>query len=388
MIYRLKVPSLCLLAALIGYLCWNGDVTALLLLPVVIWVWSACPSRLSAFCALFSYYAAAGRGLLHGASMFFADVDHSPAWWIGIAIWLVPSALLSLTWAIGWGTRYKSLRLIFILVTLSFPPIGVIGWANPITAAGTYFPGLGWFGLAAMLFIFVLIVHAPRSVVLYPLALATSLSYAVTSGQLQTPSWIGVDTRLGGGQGISDEFNRLRKLQNLVERASRSAPQGAVLVLPELVGGDWTVNESWWELIEKTLREKEQSVFLGIHRPVAGGGYVNSLVGLGAASGTELVDRVPVPISMWKPWANDGAIASWWHKGVTEFHGKNVGHLICYEQLLIWPALTTFSGNPDVVVAVSNVWWAKDTSIPSIQHEAVAAWGRLFDVPVVFASNK
>ena len=51
--------------------------------------------------------------------------------------------------------------------------------------------------------------------------------------------------------------------------------------------------------------------------------------------------------------------------------GRPVAGLICYEQLLVWPALVSLAHNPQVIVAPSNAWWSRDTSIPDIQRTAL-----------------
>jgi hypothetical protein len=43
---------------------------------------------------------------------------------------------------------------------------------------------------------------------------------------------------------------------------------------------------------------------------------------------------------------------------------------------------------PDVIVAPSNLWWCRDTSLPGIQVAAVRLWVKLFGVVVVEAVNQ
>jgi hypothetical protein len=67
--------------------------------------------------------------------------------------------------------------------------------------------------------------------------------------------------------------------------------------------------------------------------------------------------------------------------------GRKVAYLICYEQLLVFPVLISLAHSPDVLVGAANDWWARETSIPTIQGQALDAWGRLFGLPVVRATN-
>ncbi|MFC6523213.1 hypothetical protein ACFQAT_29045 [Undibacterium arcticum] len=336
---------------------------------------------------IFFYYAAASRGILNGSSLFFAETALFRGIWLGIMLWLCSSTILAATWAICWGHRFKAIRLLVILIALSCPPIGIIGWANPLTSAGIYFPGLGWYGLMALVVLFLVLVASPRPTFILPFALV-----AITFNVLHTraeaiPGWTAINTKLGGGQRDTDEFHRLQSLQSIVSKESNSRDRGEIIVLPELVGGDWSVNAMWWEDAEKALQKKDQTVLLGIHRPMAGASYSNSLISIGAISGRELEDRVPVPISMWKPWAEDGAVAHWWLSGTTQIKNKKVAHIICYEQILMWPILISAANSPDLLIAPSNIWWAKQTSVAEIQRQAMTSWGLLFDIPVLFAVN-
>src|SRR5260363_397048 len=93
-------------------------------------------------------YLAAGRSLFHSAGVFFAeDANTVPNWRYGAFIWIAPSAFLALTWTLCWGQTRHSVRILAALFLISVPPIGVIGWANPITSAGALFPALSWAGL-------------------------------------------------------------------------------------------------------------------------------------------------------------------------------------------------------------------------------------------------
>ena len=64
-----------------------------------------------------------------------------------------------------------------------------------------------------------------------------------------------------------------------------------------------------------------------------------------------------------------------------------VAYSICYEQLLVFPILISMAHDPDLIVGAANDWWARGTSIPTIQGQALDVWGRLFSLPVVRATN-
>lgn len=377
-------------AALIGFLGWNGNVSTMLGLPLVAWIWRMAPSRLMAFFSLLAYYLVANRGALRGAVVFYSDPLQKPSLVACFAIWLVPGVLLATTWAVLWGRRFMVGRLAAILLIVSIPPIGILGWANPLTAAGVWFPGFGWWGLIAFLSLLLLLVSTPAwqrygIVVLTCVAVSANAFYTAPAAG----KWLAIDTHFQPSKNDAGEYSRMRELLYIAEHELDQATPGSVIVLPEAVGGNWEVNGPFWERLGKSARDKKVTFLVGAQRAIDGSEqYVNGLYGTGFEDGMVIPGRMPVPISMWMPFSKTGATAPWQHPGITVIHGQRAAHLICYEQLLIWPVLQSMAASPSVVIAVANDWWATDTSIPKIQRQVVAAWARLFAIPAVFAMNE
>lgn len=381
------------LAFLLGCMSWGQAPCVLTFLPLVTLLWARSGSRRSAFLVMASYYLGASRGLLGGASVFFQDPDGMRSWWSGAVIWIAPNALLAAVWASAWGPQSRAWRALAALAIVSAPPIGVVGWANPLTSAGDLFPGLGWLGLCLTLALTCSIASAPSWRVLAALGIAMAAAGAakcIGVADVTSTAWMAIDTKLGkGADEGGDGFDQMQRLQREVESAAGRAPVGAILVLPELVAGDWSVDRTWWSPIDRILKKRGQTVVVGAHvADVGSRKSVNALFTIGAAASVVMPDRVPVPVSMWRPWSAEGTRADWFAPGVGRVGTTRVGHLVCYEQLLIWPALVSAAGSPDVLVGAANDWWARGTSVPVIQRQAVAAWGRLFGLPVVFASNE
>ncbi|APA90238.2 hypothetical protein BJG93_34560 (plasmid) [Paraburkholderia sprentiae WSM5005] len=378
-----------LVGAFVGVMAWNGVVLALCALPLFVLSWRWAPSRRWAFFTAAAYYLAAGRGLLLGAGVFFGASDALPAWVYGAAVWIVPNILLAGVWAALWGKSHRPLRLLAILFVISVPPIGVIGWANPVTAAGALFPGTGWFGLVLCIATLAYLAHARcPAISLAGVALVAVLCNAVYHDR-SNPQWLALETNLGASHGSDDDYDRLHALLDMVDQSSSDHPNVKVFVLPELVGGDWSMNALWWERTGSALRARGQTVLIGALRPLdRNSHYLNALFSVGADGNRVFVDRVPVPYSMWKPWTSGGADAFWLASGVHDFAGTRITTLICYEQLLVWPVLRSFLEAPKIIVGAANDWWARDTSISRIQREATKAWGRLFGVPVVWVRNE
>lgn len=377
-------------AAALGFVAWNGSVAAMLGLPLLVWAWRIAPSRRIAFMALLAYYLMADRGLLRGAAVFFTDPLQPPSIIAGFAIWIAPSVLLALTWAMLWGRRFHVGRLAAILILISIPPIGIFGWANPLTAAGAWFPGTGWWGLTAFLSLLLLLASASawRRHGMVLLALVGAIANVVYAAPEST-KWMAVDTQFQPSKNDAGEYLRMRQLLAIADRSLARATPGSVILLPEAVGGNWEVNGPFWERLKEAAHHKEVTILVGGHRPLDGAAQdVNGLFSVGFEDGIVIPGRMPVPISMWIPFSGKGTVAAWDHPGVTRVHGQAVAHLICYEQLLIWPVLRSMAEAPEVLLGVANDWWAAGTAIPAIQRQVVNVWGRLFALPVVFAANE
>lgn len=387
---RVRLGMTCIVAGVIGWIGWNGSVAAMCALPLFVQTWAFSSSKRTAFCIAFVYYLVAARGLLPGAATFFTEPGQAPDWLLGLTIWLAPSALMAGVWGMCWTPRRRWIGASCACLLLAMPPIGIVGWANPITSAGALYPGWGWYGL-----ILTLIALASAAVltregrillgIAFVLSVAANFLFTPVSPSLAE----GIDTRLGRGVSNGDDYGQIRRLQEIVLAASAQSPAGTLLVLPELVGGDWALNEAWWDQVHHQLVERGQTVLVGARRTAFGtSAYENGLFPVGYSAGSAYIDRVPVPIGMWRPWADFTAKAPWFAKGTMHVGNLNVGALICYEQLLVFPAIRTFWDRPAVLVGASNSWWAEGTSIPAIQQQSVAVWGRLFNVPITYAENR
>lgn len=360
-------------------------------LPPVVWMLSS--SRWSGAFFILVYHLVASRGLPGGATVFFSEA--SPVWW-GWVLWVGVAVCSALPWCVFWradaGRRALWLPVVFIVLVL--PPFGLISWNSPLLAAGVLFPGLGFVGLLGLLGAWMAVgmrsgVLGMCVVVLCGWALLTAQSGVSPAG------WVGVDThygRLAGGSG-EDGVTTVGRLRD-VRRIGAALPRGAIAVLPETVLGSLdAVILGEVDVISVPLARRGAGMLIGAELPVDVDGrvgaesYVNAVVGMGTLQGVVVKQRVPVPIGMWRPWSDSGAIADVWGAGVVNILGDRAAILICYEQLIVWPVLVSGFSSPSVLVGVANGWWSRDTSIPAIQSQSLASWGRLFGVPVVSAVN-
>ena len=130
----------CAAAACIGVVAWRETpafIALTAMIPVLIF-WEQ--SRVDAFLVGFAYYAAANWPLIPGVLSYFG-----PAGTIfqAFLFWAIPSLALPLPWVACWSADASRgpwrLPLAYLLSVA--PPIGIIGWASPLTAAGILFPG-------------------------------------------------------------------------------------------------------------------------------------------------------------------------------------------------------------------------------------------------------
>lgn len=357
-------------------------------------LWTRAKSRREAALVAFAYFGAASRGLAVGAATFFHSLLV-----IGVAIWLAGNLIIALPWMLLWTPRYGwriALAAVAIIVT-ALPPIGIVGWANPITTAGVLFPGWKWAGLFATLaFIMILcllgINQPPRRAFLFQAVLVglASLTAVAVFPMLPAapPGWCGYDTHFANETGQPDYLKDYARISRLVAVSLvRAKSPGSVVVFPESAGGTWgPAGRMVWKPAQKAI---SGTVLFGADVLRKNGQYDNDLVGLDHSGDRVLYrQRMPVPITMWRPWSKSGGANAYWFRQPMFFcAGLKAAALICYEQFLVWPVLESMWKRPRVLIAIGNDWWAKGTNISEIQKAASLSWARLFGVKLVTAVN-
>jgi hypothetical protein len=374
-------------AIAIGLVAWSGEprlLPAAMLFPAL---WAAAPTRLGASLVAAGYFLAASRGLPQGVANFYGSgFEAGIALWIGASVLFVATHTLLWTKRSGWG---RIVRYAMIAVLLSVPPIGIVGWAHPITAAGTLFQGLGWTGLAAAAIGLLAMTTRFRPIAILTLGGLWIWSAANWTAPSLPQGWIGVDTKFGGSNGQYANYEQHLKTIDQVRAAAANGT--SVVVLPESALGLWTpTTERLWT---RALAGLDITVYGGAV-VVDEAGYDNVMMEL-SQQGTSVRyrQRMPVPVSMWQPWlglldAPAGARADFLANPVVVVSDVRVATLVCYEQLLVWPMLQSALSTPDILVAPSNGWWTYGTNIAAIQIAASSAWARLFHLPLVLVSNR
>ncbi|MBF2714066.1 conjugal transfer protein TraB [Agrobacterium vitis] len=390
----------CLLIAVsvaCGGIAWSGHV---LTLPVAVLfpaLWAMSPSRLTAVLVSAGYFLAASRGLPQGVANFY-DADL----WSGLLLWVAASLSFAAVHAALWKARSEgksrgvgrtgmamAARYLAATVLLGLPPLGITGWAHPLTATGVLFPGWGWWGLVAMTAGLAMMTSRywpATAIVLGGLWLWSATTW--TSPNLPE-GWKGVDLEQGQKLGRDGSLDYHRDLIATVRAAAGEKTR--FIVLPESALGFWTPTVA--RLWQKGLRGSELTVIAGA-AVIDPGGYDNTMVKVSADEVRILYrERMPVPVSMWQPWRGwtgqgGGARANLFGNPVVEIDGQRLAALICYEQLLLWPVLQSMLHSPSAIIAPGNGWWTAGTSIVAIQNVSVMAWAKLFGLPVVTAFNR
>ncbi|WP_420738235.1 conjugal transfer protein TraB [Bradyrhizobium japonicum] len=373
-------------AAMVGVVAWSGHALTLPLACAFPALWAFAPSRLASAAASAAYFLAASRGLPQGVVNFYgSDLG------VGIALWIGAATAFVFVHAVLWPSRpgwERALRFALAAALMSVPPFGIIGWAQPITAAGVLFPGWGWWGLGATVTILLTMTTSKWPITAIVAASLSAWSAAHWIAPPQPDGWTGLDTRLGSALGRAPDLDQS---QALLQRVREAGAAGArVVVLPESAAGLWTPTTSgfWMD----GLRNTAITVIAGT-AIVDREGYDNVMMEISAGRTRRLYgERMPVPVSMWQPWLawtgqGGGAKASFFGNPLVETAGRRIAPLICYEQLLVWPVLQSMLHSPDVIVAIGNDWWTSGTGILAIQRASTQAWARLFGLPLVLSFN-
>lgn len=374
-------------AITIGAVAWGSDPRTLPLALLLPSLWASARSRTTAAGVAAGYFLAASRGLPRGVATFFSTslVD-------GLALWFGAALVFTVVYA-GFWTRPsgagRALRWTMATILMAVPPLGIVGWAGPITAAGMVFPGWGWAGVVATLVLmFAQTIDRSRRPAFAVLAGLAVWGAATWSPSASPPGWIGLD--LAWGRALGRDMG-LEAHGRLIDETLGTVRDGTkVVVLPENALGVLTptVAALWVD----RLRGSGMTVLAGatdVHHE----GWDNVLVAIDGA-GAEVVyqQRVPVPLAMWQPWRSlvgekTGAGARLVGSATATVGDRRVAPFVCYEELLVWPVLDALLHEPDIIVVVGNGWWTTGTDIIGIQKSVMSSWARLFGVRVAFAFN-
>jgi apolipoprotein N-acyltransferase len=382
-----------LIAAVTSAIAWSGHVPTIpfaLLVPLLLY---NTQSRPHSYATLFAYYLGASWPLVPGASTFFGARGTTIE---GILLCFGAATFLACPAALLFTRNRTNLPFaitgIFLLTAL--PPLGIIGWASPFLSAGVLFPGTGWFGLLGTLALLPLLGRFPLRTA------ATATILALVSNTLYKPpalpaGWQAINTQFGGaGQGDPDflaEFTAHEQMQTIIRESN-----ARLLVFPEHVVTQWNeATEAFWHESLVNLAKRHATLLIGAGLPRSRGPrftrvsrYYNALIAKGQETQTIYYQRIPVPLAMWRPFSDEGVPVNLFGPGTIPVQNQRTAVLICYEQLLVWPFLSSAIDHPTILITVANDYWAKRTPIPKIQNASATSWARLFALPILSAVNE
>ena len=229
----------------------------------------------------------------------------------------------------------------------------------------------------------------PRPVILAAAVLATAANIVYPGDPAPPSGWEGVNTSFGGtGSDTEDPVASFKAAEWLQQRALKS--KAKVIIFPETVVPRWTeATDLFWEQTLAALAASGKTVVIGAGLSIPGSTrYENAVLIRGRGGPDQFVQRVPVPVGMWRPLGRSGVPLHLFGASVTRITDRRTAVLICYEQLLTWPMLVAVGkARPDVLVAVTNDHWTTNSTLPAVQTLAIQCWARLFALPTVRAVN-
>lgn len=364
-----------------------GYTVAAAALPLL---WWQARNRSEAMSIATVYYLAGGWTIPSSADAFFAE---SNAWFLGLCLWMASSLLLAAPWGLLRPYGWKGLLGAVFLSIL--PPLGLIGWCNPLLAASDIFPGWGMLGFGLLLVIFFIPVSRHKvliSAAVFALSLIANHAYSPRSTPI---SWMAVNTQLG--KYPSDLAEQAYWQTQIANRTQEAIQTGAeVVMIPELIAGvqSKSMVDIWARELRYSGAKPSQMILVGGARPIDRHRYANSLfVWMDATLLGTVSARQTVPVSMWRPYAKDGThFPTDWFKTnmlTIPLHGKpvKVATVFCYEELLTFPMLMTLaSESPYAMISVVNGWWASPAE-QRVQLQHISAWAKLFNLPLLRAVN-
>jgi hypothetical protein len=307
-----------------------------------------------------------------------------------LVIWAALVALGSAPWIGFYNRRYLPVSAVAALAALALPPLSLVTVAHPLIAAGHWFPGTRWFGLGLAI-ILIAVYRRFGTTMTIAVLIATSIAtHARFHHPAHDPHILAVNTNFGGARTHDDIDSRVAMQERTVQQIALSHPD-TLLIFPESTIPSWNgMHEARWVSVFAQLKQQRTGLLIGTTIPIPNTeANRNVLLSRGHTERLSYVQRVPVPLGMWR--FGDklrGFPLMLRFPPTIRVWNRRTGVLVCYEQLTFWPAIQTLAHNPDLLLAPSNIYWAANTPIPAIQHVAAQDWADLWAIPLYEASNR
>ena len=369
----------------IAYISWSLSIKLTIFSSLLFFAYFYINQRSYLFTLVSSYYLFASRGLLIGTQNYYDN------FYKALLIWLSASLLSTSIWITIWSSLEKKRLFLFpiMLTLLIVPPIGFISWVNPIISSAIFFPTFGFMGIAFYLLVLygvTLLLFKQRDRIKFHMIVLLLIIVALNFNEtalLKDDNLHPINSNLtysSKGIDFEGDYRRQKKLLSIANQSRYNN-----LLFHENALGSFNQNSMMiWERLEnnKTVLAGAYIYHQGVES------YDNILVALNN-KGYKIVykQRVPVPISMWKPWVEQGAKAYPFQNPIIKYKDDRVGVFICYEQLLTYTYLHTMFYEPQYIIGISNLWWVEDESIGEIQRRSLELWGKLFKKTIIYSKN-
>lgn len=383
---NLRTGLLFAVAFAFGTAGWSGKPSLNLLALLYPFVYLQSRRRLDALSSAL-YYAGATWSVIPGSASFFGTGGNLL---LPLLIWVALLAFSAAPWIALYNRGFLPVAAVGAIIVLSLPPFSLVTVAHPLISVGQWFPGTRWFGVCLPLILILAYRRLGTSFTLAVLVGASLAAHARFHRPLQDPRIVAVNTRFGGPATRDILGSTLQGQETAMQRIALTHPDRLIL-FPESIIPMWTpTHDERWAATFAQLQARHTGLLIGTTIPVANTqANRNVLLSRGYTERLSYVQRVPVPLGMWHFGdKRHGFPLMLRYPSTIRIWDRRAGVLICYEQLLVWPALQTLSRNPDMLLAPSNLYWASGTIIPSVQHVSVQDWADLWAIPLYEASNR
>ena len=370
----------------VGAAGWSGKPSLNFLALLYPFVYIQSRRRLDALSSAL-YYAGATWSAIPGSESFFGTEGNLLP---PLLIWGALLVLSATPWVALYNRRFLPLATVAAIITLSLPPLSLVTVAHPLISVGQWFPGTRWIGLLLPLIVILAYRRLGTTFTLAVLVGASLGAHARFHRPPQDPRIVAVNTRFGGPAKRDILGSTLQGQEMAMQRIALTHPDTLIL-FPESIIPTWTpTHDERWASTFARLQARHTGLLIGTTIPVANTqANRNVLLSRGYTERLSYVQRVPVPLGMWRFGdKRNGFPLMLRYPSTIRIWDRRAGVLICYEQLLVWPALQTLSRNPDMLFAPSNLYWASGTTIPSAQHVSAQDWADLWAIPLYEASNR
>lgn len=314
----------------------------------------------------------------------------APAW-PGWVVWLALCLVLAAPYALA-PRRWPRLGLLIGSVLTVVPPLGLIGMASPLLAAGNLFPGWGWMALGLGLLFFFLSGLLKKSADVLALLMAVWGIAHVGQPAPAVPDGAWGMVRFDGPYptDLIQGFARQDALKAEVRQALRDGAR--LIVLPEGANPQWDAGAiAYWQDIATLARQKNAQVLIGVYTDgLVKNDKIDGLYDL--TTGRTYPAAVTMPIAMWKPWVGRQDVFKenfplrLNHANVLPTPYGRAAYSICYENTLLWPTLVAAWHQPSLLIGAANQWFAVNW-LGVAQHRSLRMQARLFGWPLIAAVN-